>query len=665
MKKLFIICILLLTSIPFIIPVIADEDWTIIGDTVFIDDSRAYLSATPHTIGSSGWVEFTLISKLYSGDIDVVWGFDRTKTIPSNPQIWANYTHTLWRWIEVEYVNETTGDPYLVHEKEYYESTFYDWKPLNKELDIKRVYAKGMDTWYVLKEVNVVADREYKVRCWIDVPFSGLGKISGKYAWGVKLSSDTIQEAITSDRFYFMDPWYDSLWLERKALIFNSSVIDEPLSNFTVLVHLTSLRIKWADVQDDLDDLRFTSDDKLTLLSYEIENYTVNDEAWIWVKIPSVSNTTNTEFFMYYDNVAAGSGEDKVGTWDNNFVMVQHMVDDTVSTVLDSTQYDNDGTKGAANGPQGVTTGQIDSSQTYDGVDDYINLGRPAVLNFSGTNIFTLSAWAKWNGSGVANMDIIHLGGYEVILVLDPLGSNWMIWFHDGVAPRFDTYTSVGDGNTWVYVVGRYNSTHLTLYRNGVPSTTPTAIATNVRENIGDDSIGAHRSLDRFFADGLDEVRISNVSRSDAWIKASYESGMDTLLTYGYPPDVPVTVTTTTTVSDTTTTLTSTLTSITTTGTSTISTDTCTSTTTITSSCITSCTTSTETSTSSTSTSTITTSCTTTCNITTSTNYTATTTISTSAGIIVGGGSSTILNLVVVIAMVMVVGVILLGRRRR
>jgi len=80
------------------------EGWVIKGNTVYIDDVNVYLSATPHTLGSSGWVEFELMSKGYEGEIDAVWGFNLADGIkPSQPQIWAkNIPHTKYRLVDIE-----------------------------------------------------------------------------------------------------------------------------------------------------------------------------------------------------------------------------------------------------------------------------------------------------------------------------------------------------------------------------------------------------------------------------------------------------------------------------------------------------------------------------------------------------------------------------------
>ena len=54
--------------------------------------------------------------------------------------------------------------------------------------------------------------------------------------------------------------------------------------------------------------------------------------------------------------------------------MVQHMTDNPDNAhIMDSTQYDNDGTKKGANEPI-ETSGKIDSAQSFDGINDYVKL---------------------------------------------------------------------------------------------------------------------------------------------------------------------------------------------------------------------------------------------------------------------------------------------------
>jgi len=514
-------------------------NFTIVGDAVVVNDTRAYLSAQPHTIGSSGWVEFTLISKKYSGDIDVVWGFNRTESRPSNPQIWANYSHTLWRWVEVEktYLNETTGETfnYTDYEKMYYESAFPDWKNLDKDFVKKSIKAKGMDTWYILKSVPIEKGREYKVRCWVEIPFAGSNIVRGKYAWGIKRSTDTIHEAIDKDAFYFIDPWYDSSWFYRTKITVDHTKVDAVLTNFTVMVKLNSSRIDWSHVQDDLDDLRFTSADGVSLLSYEVENHTVNTEAWLWVRLPTVSNTSDTTFYMYYGNPTASSGEDIVGTWDPSAVLVQHLQESTNSTCIDSTIHGNDGNP--ANGPI-QTPGYVDGSLSFDGSDDHVIVPYSPSLNLSGLTTLSIPMWIKTNETDYALVFRQTKNGIYYSITTSKV--------------KFSIrHSTLGDssvrGNTdvnddvWHYVVGVFDGSYLRVYVDGVEDATPVART----DPIGEPGSIRHLIISAvtywyptYYSKGIiDEVRIYSRALSPEEITTSYESERDNLLTFGseYP----------------------------------------------------------------------------------------------------------------------------------
>ena len=70
-----------------------------------------------------------------------------------------------------------------------------------------------------------------------------------------------------------------------------------------------------TDMQPDFDDLRFTSSDQTTELSYWLESKTDSTTATIWVKIPSLASGDNT-IYMYYANASATTASNG----DNTFV---------------------------------------------------------------------------------------------------------------------------------------------------------------------------------------------------------------------------------------------------------------------------------------------------------------------------------------------------------
>jgi len=147
-----------------------------------------------------------------------------------------------------------------------------------------------------------------------------------------------------------MVDWLRSYEKRRKITI-DSSLIDATLTDFPLLIHLSvASGIGNDDVTDIINELRddggrakiaITIGDGVTECEVEIENWSLDSllrpsyEAFLWVKVPSVSSSSDTDLYIYWD---AASGDnwnfihlpDTAGAervWDINFVGVYHMMD--------------------------------------------------------------------------------------------------------------------------------------------------------------------------------------------------------------------------------------------------------------------------------------------------------------------------------------------------
>ena len=105
-------------------------DWNIVGNSVYVDDENIYLAVTPHTLKTSGWVEFELISKVYSGEVDVVFGFPEGTAQVRKPQVWSqNVAHTEYARVDVEKTRTITMTGIV-------SQTPLDWATFEGEPDI-------------------------------------------------------------------------------------------------------------------------------------------------------------------------------------------------------------------------------------------------------------------------------------------------------------------------------------------------------------------------------------------------------------------------------------------------------------------------------------------------------------------------------------------------
>ena len=109
-------------------------------------------------------------------------------------------------------------------------------------------------------------------------------------------------------------------YTKRKKITIDNTKVDAALTDFPVSVPLGGDADIGAVSNSDGFDIRFTSSDGTTLLKYERENFAIASDlatANFWVKIPSVSSSANTEFYIYYRADDTADGADPENVWDS------------------------------------------------------------------------------------------------------------------------------------------------------------------------------------------------------------------------------------------------------------------------------------------------------------------------------------------------------------
>lgn len=345
--------------------------------------------------------------------------------------------------------------------------------------------------------------------------------------------------------------WLNSLWGYRRPMTIDNAKIDANLTDFPVLVKLTASNFDFTKAKPGGEDIRFTAGDGTTLLNYEVESWdsTSTLEAYIWVKIPSVADLTNTVFYMYYGNPAASSVQNPTGVWDSNFVMVQHLEEKITSStvnIFDSTANANHGTH--VNYLDDGLGGKID------GGDWFYNLNTASVPDSASldslTSNITVEAWV-WPDAPQANDRITEKWASN-------MGWNFRYYYinssKNGLAVGLDDSSCIGqvtnasDGMNnyaWAHVAFSFDlsdtpgSNQIKMYINGVRKGAQFGTCNVIDQNNNPLGIGYYVvGNGAFLNGGLDELRISKTTRSIAWIKASYESSNNTLLTYGNEENV-------------------------------------------------------------------------------------------------------------------------------
>ena len=312
--------------------------------------------------------------------------------------------------------------------------------------------------------------------------------------------------------------------------------------NFPVLVRLGSTESAIiADVQNGAPDIRFIyqsgtqpGNGQSAYCPYEIQRWDASsNKAEIWVLVPTVFSGSTSYIRMWYNDGVDGAVIDRqdataVFATTNNFAGVWHMNQDPsggAGSMLDATSNANDGT------PTGLSSSNVVESiigkgMYFDGtsasVNEVIDCGSGASLNI--TNNVTVEAWGYydstsidyWHGflerSGASNQ--VDYG----IDMTD--GGYFRTWINSS-----SDYTATPISSlTWFYVSFTYdrgpNPDIRTLYINdNAPDiyTADVAFSSNYTFKIG-------KNWDWAWHGVIDEVRISNSTRSADWVELSFDT---------------------------------------------------------------------------------------------------------------------------------------------
>ena len=358
------------------------------------------------------------------------------------------------------------------------------------------------------------------------------------------------------------DPGWLPGWDKRVKITIDSGDIDSTLTDFPILIYLSdssginaeNISFVFDEVGASFLKIAVTLSDGTTECYVEVEKWDLgNREAWFWAKIASISNITNTDLYLYYENdhadnvnfVGAIESTPAETVWDANFDAVYHMRDKTTASIADSTDNDKDGTKADANEPILRVAGIISEDQDFDGDDDLVNIPNDIM---PAASPFTLESWFSCDGVNSEAEDWQMLvdmrgeGQYRTFILFnekDDPGNPGTVRFYiyDGV-DYIDLYSSELNYATDYYVMATHDAANnMRLYVNGVLVDGPHAQDDPGVEGVGDfqSKIGkGYRDLDRGSFNGkIDEVRISQTARLVSWALATYKSGKDDLLDYG------------------------------------------------------------------------------------------------------------------------------------
>ncbi|MCU1244043.1 MAG: LamG domain protein jellyroll fold domain protein, partial [Candidatus Acidoferrum typicum] len=309
---------------------------------------------------------------------------------------------------------------------------------------------------------------------------------------------------------------------ERAIVINHSQVANADQTNFPVLISgaFSDLATvgNGGNVQSTQGyDIIFTSDAAgQSLLAFEQETYspstgTIN----YWVKVPTVSHTTDTIIYLFYGNASVTTNQsNKTAVWDANYKGVWHLSNGTTLNANDSTGNANNG---IVSGSISAAAGKVDGAATSPGTTGNV-ITTPNSIT-ADTSAFTYSFWFNSAGGGIAALrgqDGYGNGWSSVVQV----GSNIQFNIVNNVPAQINvTSNATITAGTWYYVTAVWTpGSSMQLYLNGALDSGLTNTSTTLRSSTkGVQLLNGFNGL-------LDEMEISNTARSAGWIATEYNN---------------------------------------------------------------------------------------------------------------------------------------------
>ncbi|MEI7901463.1 MAG: DUF2341 domain-containing protein [bacterium] len=283
-------------------------------------------------------------------------------------------------------------------------------------------------------------------------------------------------------------------------------------TNFPVLLRLNKMFFNFGQAKANGDDIRFATGAGDSL-AYQIEQWdSVNSNAAVWVKVPAITGNARQELKMYWgkaDAVSESSGS-AVFNSGNKYVSVLHMTDPAQDAV---------GTLAPVNVNTTAGTGLIGSARHFV-AGQGINCGESITSLPTGNTTHSTEVWIRANASGstLVGWGIEQGQGKVVMQLQSPPHINMDCYFGGGNVSGASTLAL----SQWHHVAHTYTNGQARLYINGMLDGSNTGGSMNI-PSPARMYLGGWSGTYTFVGD-MDEVRVSQTTRSANWIKLGYEN---------------------------------------------------------------------------------------------------------------------------------------------
>ena len=360
------------------------------------------------------------------------------------------------------------------------------------------------------KIVGNKTDIDVFKRC-VDINFvvvDGIINFTGKVKqWGVyNVDIQPVVKGLTVSKY----AWWNSSYKSYRMVNVTASQVYSDLNNFPVPVV-----VGYDSFYNSGASIRFVELDNVTVLSHQLDGvWNASGNNVYWVKLPNLNSSS--QFLMYYNNSLA-TATDTTDVWDANYLAVYHMNSSSDKTVKD---YTSNANHGENKGSYAWTTGKVNDGQFFDGNDDYISMPSNCYVNFA----CTVTMWGTmqdFNKEGNSFFDSRDADTSDYYVLCEfGLATDKFEFYSSG---SFDILGGTPADNTWFNWVGALNTNDAVSYINSVivGKDTSCSIPGSTYSKV---YIGNAGTLIRDFQGTIDEFRLSNTRRTNAWIITEYNS---------------------------------------------------------------------------------------------------------------------------------------------
>ncbi|HUN24805.1 MAG TPA: DUF2341 domain-containing protein [Steroidobacteraceae bacterium] len=317
--------------------------------------------------------------------------------------------------------------------------------------------------------------------------------------------------------------WWNSDWQYRKEIDFDLSPsgadIRGPLTDVPVLIRLSLGNFQYFnDTKPDGSDLVFVGSDDKTPLKFHIEKFDSKAQiALLWVRVPRLTGGAKTDkIFLYYGNSkATTSGADPAGTYDVSQALVYHFGPPPGSP-QDATAYKTEPTQFTAQ----VTPNSIIGAGAKFAGNQILAVPANGAAHLAAGKGFTLSAWVRF-AAPQSNAYVAQLADQGRELVLGIAGTQAFARYSVGGAPVSVQQSGQLTTGAWHHLAVRIGGGELALFVDGVDAAHANAESEDLAGVI---TVGGSAMGSDYYTGDLDELEVSDIARSDDWLKAAARS---------------------------------------------------------------------------------------------------------------------------------------------